>query len=343
MQTEGMRKAQNCKMIYYLITHSVTDQVNRKLGLKQNLYTIKLGEKDFQNGVLLLKVLIDTYYSSTRTTTMEIRGKLAQLTWYMDNIAKGDVRALCHYTRSQMAELEAAGETSSDLITNLFNALEKTPNNRFKNWLEGERAKYTMKETDFKEDGSDLMDKAEQFYMSVQSGNQQPQKYRPYFALQATTQDEDDKLNALDNLSQQMLAFAARISNKEQDQKWQWKDIPPKQGESTTKLKVIDGIERTYHWCPNHKKWTIHSATECKGTQQVRQMNIRRGRSNLRGKIENMQIAFQALTSAITNEDDDSNCSIQSSNSNTSFKSAGETENVHESAYYDDDDETEQS
>ena len=40
---------------------------------------------------------------------------------------------------------------------------------------------------------------------------------------------------------------------------WAWKDKPPKDGKSkTTKFR-----KKTYHWCPKHSAWTIHSPSEC--------------------------------------------------------------------------------
>jgi hypothetical protein len=37
--------------------------------------------------------------------------------------------------------------------------------------------------------------------------------------------------------------------------------IAPKQGESQEKQ--VKNI--TWHWCPNHAKWTRHKAQDCKG------------------------------------------------------------------------------
>jgi hypothetical protein len=40
-----------------------------------------------------------------------------------------------------------------------------------------------------------------------------------------------------------------------------WKKVPPKEGDK----KTIKKGEKTYHWCPNHKAWTIHKPSDCKG------------------------------------------------------------------------------
>ena len=46
-------------------------------------------------------------------------------------------------------------------------------------------------------------------------------------------------------------------SKREQDQ---WKYVPPKDGEPHTK---VGPTGRTYHWCPNHLMWTIHTPAQC--------------------------------------------------------------------------------
>jgi hypothetical protein len=43
----------------------------------------------------------------------------------MRNVDKGDVSKLCEHTRELMYELNAAGETTNDLLENLIEALRK--------------------------------------------------------------------------------------------------------------------------------------------------------------------------------------------------------------------------
>ena len=84
-----------------------------------------------QDGVCFLKVLIDAYHSNTRSSTTEVRKQLAHLDVYMKDVARGDVTKLCTHTRSLLYELNAAGETTKDLVTNLISALEKAPDAKF--------------------------------------------------------------------------------------------------------------------------------------------------------------------------------------------------------------------
>jgi hypothetical protein len=48
------------------------------------------------------------------------------------------------------------------------------------------------------------------------------------------------------------------------DKKYAWKRIPPKDGDPVTKKVHVNGISKTYYWCPYHLQWTVHSPQECK-------------------------------------------------------------------------------
>jgi hypothetical protein len=96
-QKEAQRKAQNSRMIFYCITASITPQVMDKIILKVPQYTLQIRGKQIQDGVLLLKVLIDSYYASTRTTTINLRRQLSNLPYCMKNIAKGDLQIMSTY------------------------------------------------------------------------------------------------------------------------------------------------------------------------------------------------------------------------------------------------------
>jgi hypothetical protein len=69
--------------------------------------------------------LIDSYYASTRFTTIEIRKQLANLPMFMQTVARRDVTKLCEQTRNLNSELEASGEKTLDLVANVLAALKR--------------------------------------------------------------------------------------------------------------------------------------------------------------------------------------------------------------------------
>jgi hypothetical protein len=49
-----------------------------------------------------------------------------------------------------------------------------------------------------------------------------------------------------------------------QDNKYKWKLVPPKDGEKNVKKVFQDGEKKTYYWCQYHQMWTKHTPQECK-------------------------------------------------------------------------------
>ncbi len=85
----------------------------------------------------------------------------------MKNVAKGDVTKLCEHTRELLFELNAAGETTNDLLANLIEALKEAPDHNFQRWLSNQVDLWSMRKLDWKQDGSDLMDEAEIYYLEA--------------------------------------------------------------------------------------------------------------------------------------------------------------------------------
>ena len=46
---------------------------------------------------------------------------------------------------------------------------------------------------------------------------------------------------------------------KDDDKTWAWKNVALTEGQKQTKK----FRKKTYHWCPNHKMWTIHTPQQC--------------------------------------------------------------------------------
>jgi hypothetical protein len=124
-QDRSSREAQNAKMSFQCLKATISKPVYNKVYLHMDKYTIyrKNTLEPIQDGVCFLKTIIDNYLN-TGSLTKLIRKQLATLNYYMKNVAKGDVMKLCEHTRELMFELNAAGETTNDLLANLIEALK---------------------------------------------------------------------------------------------------------------------------------------------------------------------------------------------------------------------------
>lgn len=54
-----------------------------------------------------------------------------------------------------------------------------------------------------------------------------------------------------------------RSDSRSKKQDKDWKAKPPREGEPKTKSVTIQSKVYVYHWCPHHRKWTIHPPKDC--------------------------------------------------------------------------------
>jgi hypothetical protein len=145
---------------------------------------------------------------------------------------------------------------------------------------------WSMRKLDWKQDGSNLREEAEIYYQEAINTHKWGRKsYRPdvQYAFKSTTSNDEwtegqkekykskmykDEIKALTaKLKEYTTAYTSRWSGPNEvnhDQKYAWKMIPPKDGDPTIKKVHVNGISKTYYWCPYHLQWTVHSPKECK-------------------------------------------------------------------------------
>jgi hypothetical protein len=154
----------------------------------------------------------------------------------------------------------------------------------------GRKNMWALKQIEWKEDTSDLMDEAESFYLNQREGRswKTPHDDRPRaYALKASdasvssdsTQEDAIESSALKKLKSQIRAFAA-TEKQLREQKFKWKQVPPKDGESTTKKVLVVGVRKKYYWCVHHKAWTLHSPQECRKSEENRKK--RKSQTNMK-------------------------------------------------------------
>jgi hypothetical protein len=130
--------------------------------------------------------------------------------------------------------------------------------------------------------------------------------------------ESSSHVEALQELTEELRAFAA--TEKEiRENKYKWKQIPPRDGEATIKKVLIDGVKKKYHWCVHHRMWTLHSPQECRKADENRKKRKSPSQhegSSKRKKIhEKARIAFEALA-LLTNNSNPSNGSSDKEDSN---------------------------
>jgi hypothetical protein len=198
-------------------------------------------------GALLLKVIIMRAHVDTRAIVSFIRTALSSLDTKMVAL-DSDISKFNAYVKTQVIALEARGETTTDLLVNVFKGYEVAQDADFLDFVKQKKDAYDK--------GADitvtnLMDAAEN-------------KFKTRVLLKAWSAPTKEK--------EQILALTAQVnqlclppkkaaqSNPKKDaikskqgreKKWAWKKILPKEADPVTK--VVDG--KSYHLaCAHHPK-----------------------------------------------------------------------------------------
>ena len=223
--------------------------------LDSRRYTIN-GRTD---GLLFLKVTLQLAHVDTRATITVIRTSLSSLDAKMVSL-QDNVTEFNEFVKSQRGSLEARGETTTDLLVNLFKGYKASADEKFVNYIES-------KEDDYNE-GYDitpdaLMELAESKYKTLlESGKwkQQSAADRKIIALTA-------KLDLLQAKPEKTPSSkgATRTKEKKKTDGYitdKWFLTAPKEGEPAKQQKG----GKDWWWCPNHAengKWVRHEPAAC--------------------------------------------------------------------------------
>lgn len=270
------------QMFHCLHNTNDTDSANRMV-TESDKYMIN-GTPD---GPSYLATLIQTFFVTTDAKPTQIRLKIAEA---HKIIAERDYDIDLFNTEinSYVQQLHALGTTTQDLFAHLTKAYKSVPDKAFN--------LYINSRINAHDDGTNRMT-AEQF-MSVAKT-----KYDEMITdgIWMTQDDTDKQLVALtaqleqveiknknlqakvnQNKPQSRTYNNNRRTGQSSSNKWKWKDIPPKSGQTTKKFEG-----KTYNWCPHHKKWTLHKPSVCR--LKDRQQNPGDG-----NKREKQQAGYQA-------------------------------------------------
>ena len=93
------------------------------------------------SGVLFLKVLIRESHIDTNTITRHIRKKLSELDKYLKTVGYNVVQ-LNDHAKDLMNSLRARGESSTDLVSNLFKAYKSAHDKNFRRYIAAKEDDY---------------------------------------------------------------------------------------------------------------------------------------------------------------------------------------------------------
>ena len=309
------RSAQDAAQLYRCLMSSLSKEGKKKILVWEEQYMVD----GFGSGNLLLKIIVRESHLDTNATSSSIRTKLTDLDRYLPTIGH-DIVKFNAYVKLLIDGLKSRGETTQDLLVNLFKGYMICTDKEFVGYIKRKQDQYEEGE---QIDPDSLMKKAADKYKSLlQKGtwNAPDANEQKILALQS----EIKKLKRKGGKGKSNKKISAQPDGN-QSKKPQWFLKRPKSAD-LKKPKKWKGVN--WYYC--HKDtggkcdgvWRQHKPSECKGKQFRRSESASKSKSdkdknkdNSNNKKRKLQLnqALQANQATVERDEDDNSSSDETS------------------------------
>jgi hypothetical protein len=254
------RRAQDSFMACQCLLSSLTLDFLKLITADSNDYhlpEIVAAEGRVPAGPLLLKLIISKAHVDSRATVSFIRTSLTQLDAKMIEL-DSNIKTFNQYVKAQIQSLTARGETSSDLLINLFKGYRAANDVEFADWI---RRKVNSYEEGEDVNANNLMADALVKYEVRKLNEEWSAPTKEQGQILALTAQVELLTKSSKKAPSKSKAAPNTGKQAKDNNKWAWKDVLPKEGEPRTK--EFGGkhyhVDCKYH--PN--QWVCHSTAEC--------------------------------------------------------------------------------
>lgn len=261
---QQVRPAQDNYVLFKCLMNSLSKEGKKKVIIWKDDYTVN----GFPSGCMLLKVIIRESHLDTNATTASIRSKLNQLDEYLPTVGY-DISKFNGYVKLLIDSLAARGETTQDLLINLFKGYLAAPDKEFNAYI-------TRKKDDYYEgnniDPNHLMQQADAKYKTLvqdQKWNAPSAQEEKIIALQLQIKNLQSKAKGKEGVPkkgpggmQKKKHFKDKSKGKQP-----WMTIRPKDEEL---LKPKYHKNKAWWWCSPETggkctgHYRVHKPSECK-------------------------------------------------------------------------------
>ena len=263
------RRSQNNYQLYKCLTESVDAETKKTMANEFDDYTVTVQNNAYQCGATYLKVLLAKAEVDTRAMAAHVRMNLIKLPEYMKTLAKDDIKVFNDYVKEQLKILTSRGETTTDLIANLFNAYRACGDKKFVKYIDDLKDRYDEGEDMSPEH---LMTKALVKYQTLNlesEWNAPTEEERDIIAMRAQITELRAELSGKstktkkkpkeDKTDKRTPAKAKSFKGK-----WAWRHVSPKDGEPHAK--TFEGEQ--WQFCEHHGYWCKHATEACEKNKQ---------------------------------------------------------------------------
>lgn len=135
--TSQNRMRQDDAQLFFALRNSLTEQAKNRLNLYKDQYTVN----KYPSGLLFFKVIVRESHIDTNATSMSIRNKLGELPQYMADI-QYDIKAFNEYVLELLEALHARGETTNDLLSNLYKTYCTVKDDEFAKYMKDKKSAF---------------------------------------------------------------------------------------------------------------------------------------------------------------------------------------------------------
>ncbi len=263
---KSTRAAQDNVMMYMSLSSSMTE------GCSKHLLPDKAKNEigDTAIATMFFKTLVGKGEAQTVATTSNIRKSLATLVSHIKTI-NYDIVVFHEHVNGLLQDLNGYGQDDvPDLTVHLFDSYLVVPDKLFKEMIGKKHTDFLM--------GISIIDHEELMTFATTAFNVRKGDLSVPWLQKSEEQQQIEALNAeLDSLRKNQANKSKsqkkatkpigggkkrdedKVRNGDNNDKWAWKKVAPKEGETTKKMNG-----KTYNWCIYHKAWTLHTSEECK-------------------------------------------------------------------------------
>jgi hypothetical protein len=300
-----MRQAQDSFAMYTMLQKSLEPSYFAAVATAANeeLYMIN----GMGAGVLFLKAIIMDVHHDLKGKASTIRQRLLDLPSYMAEI-KFDIKAFNEHVTSQMAELDARGEQSTDLIEYLWRTYMVVPDSNFTKYISNKKDDHdkeshviTPKELmKAALDKATLMKDQGVWLKSIPEGEK-------YIALMAEIENLKKGKLQLENRLKGAAPGNRPTAKGTAKPRGKPEGKPSEQGDrklpewKTKKTKDTitckdkkSGKTTTYYWCPHHGYYTVHKPSNCSKAQADSKPAAQANAAVVQDAVHNALEALQA-------------------------------------------------
>ena len=224
------------------ILNSLTDDALIEIRSVRAQFTVN----EIHHGPLLLWAIIQRATINVKASAAMLRQKLWNAPEAL-RAKKYNIREFNAYIGDTLFQLRARGEEAPDTLLHLFRAYKSAPNADFVQYVKHKESSYEEAEIDMTP--QKIMDLAITKFNTL--------KEQGIWDQGSATNDEIIALKAELALLKQNNKRKAD-TEKNQDKRSSWKE------KKVTGKEVLVKNNKTYHWCPYHRAYTIHKPDECK-------------------------------------------------------------------------------